>query len=105
MDPVDPVDLVMHYLRGQNLEQLGRVDDAIATYELAVTGGFDSPGPYDRLIALYGDVALHKEVIRVVDAALRFVHTYSDKVAWYQRVRDEATRAAADVPKAAPKKG
>jgi hypothetical protein len=105
MEPNDPVDLVMHYLRGQNLEQLGRREEAMATYELAVTGEFDSPGPYDRLIALYGDESLHKEVIRVVDAALKNVHTYGDKVSWYQKVRDEAQRASADVPKAAPKNG
>lgn len=87
------------------MEQIGRRDDAIATYELAVNGGFDSPGPYDRLIALYGDEALHKEVMRVVEAALENVHTYPDKVAWYEKVRDEAQRASANVPKAAPKNG
>ena len=105
MEPNDPVDLVMHYLRGQNLEQLGRRDEAIATYELAVDGRFDSPGPYDRLIALYGDDALHAEVIRVVEAALRNVRTYSDKIAWYEKVRAEAQRAAGTVPKAVPKQG
>jgi tetratricopeptide (TPR) repeat protein len=104
VDAVDPVELVQHYLRGQNLEQLGRVEEAIETYELAVAGGFDSPGPYDRLIALYGDQALHSEVIRVVDAALSSVHTYEDKLAWYQKVKDEALRAIGNVPKAAPKR-
>ena len=102
---VDPVELVKLYLRGQNLEQLGRVEEAIETYEKAVGGGFDSPGPYDRLIALFGDDALHGEVIRIAGAALRNVHTYPDKIAWYEKVRAEAARAAGDVPKAAPKRG
>jgi tetratricopeptide (TPR) repeat protein len=104
VDAVDPVELVQHYLRGQNLEQLGRVEEAIALYELAVEGSFDSPGPYDRLIALYGDQALHSEVIRVVEAALGSVHTYEDKLAWYQKVKDEALRSIGNVPKAAPKR-
>ena len=99
------MELVQHYLRGQNLEQLGRREDAIAIYEKAVEGGFDSPGPYDRLIALYGDDALHGEVIRVVDAALQNVHTYEDKLAWYRKVSEDARRAAGNVPKAAPKRG
>ena len=102
---MDPVELVKHYLRGQNLEQLGRKEDAIAAYESAVGGLFDSPGPYDRLIALYGDDALHQEVVRVAEAALANVHSYPDKMAWYGKVRDEANRAAATVPKAAPKRG
>jgi hypothetical protein len=102
---MDPVDLVKHYLRGQNLEQLGRVEEAIESYETAVEGGFDSPGPYDRLIALYGDEALHGDVVRVVDAALANVHTYPDKRTWYERVKREAGRAVSGVPKAVPKRG
>ena len=105
MVDVDPVELVKLYLRGQNLEQLGRVEEAIESYERAVADGFDSPGPYDRLIALYGDDALHGEVIRVVDAALDSVHTYPDKVSWYEKVRSEAMRAAGNVPRATPKRG
>ena len=102
---MDPVELVKHYLRGQNLEQLGRKDEAIEAYEGAVTGLFDSPGPYDRLIALYGGDALHREVVRVAEAALANVHSYPDKMAWYARVRDEASKASSAVPKAAPKRG
>ncbi len=98
-------DLVKRYLRAQNLEQLGRVEEAIVEYEIAVAGAFDSPGPYDRLIALYGSEGRHHEVIRVVERALVQVHTYPDKIAWYERTRAEARRALAKVPKAAPRDG
>ncbi len=96
-------DLVKHYLRGQNLEQLGRLDEATALYELAVTEGFDATGPYDRLIGIYAAAARHGDVIRVAEAALVHVQTYADKRAWYERMRAEAERARRAVPKAAPK--
>lgn len=97
------IDLVKHYLRAQNLEQVGRVDEAIALYEVALEAGFDSAGPYDRLIALYGQRAMHADVIRVAEAALEQVHTYADKSAWYERMRVDAERALDKVPQAAPK--
>lgn len=95
--------MVRHYLRGQNLEQLGRVDDAIGVYELAVAGRFDSTGPYDRLITLYGHQGRHHEVIRVTEAALQNVRTYDEKKVWYRRMRSEAERAIRNVPQATPK--
>lgn len=101
---MDEVDMVRHYLRGQNLEQLGREPEAIQAYEVAVEGRFDSAGPYDRLIDLYGRQALHRDVVRVAGAALENVRTYSDKRDWYEKVRTEAAAAAGDVPRAAPKK-
>lgn len=82
--------MVQHYLRAQNLEQLGRRDEAIAAYEQAVDGGFDSAGPYDRLIFLYSADALHAEVIRVARTALSNVRTYDQKKAWYRRMESEA---------------
>ena len=97
------VDLVKHFLRGQNLEQLGRATEAIALYESAVEQGFDSSGPYDRLITLYSDQARHADVVRVAEAALVHVHTYPDKKAWYEVMRAEALKAQTRVPKAAPK--
>ena len=97
------VDLVKHFLRGQNLEQIGRVDDAIDLYEAAVESGFDSSGPYDRLITLYADRARHNDVVRVTEAALINVHTYPDKKGWYEVMRAEALKAQSSVPKAAPK--
>ncbi|MEA2499199.1 MAG: hypothetical protein QOH26_1604 [Actinomycetota bacterium] len=100
---MDNVDHVKRFLRGQNLEQVGRTDEAIELYETVVTGGFDSTGPYDRLIALYSQRAAHPDVIRVIDLALVHVHTYEDKKDWYRRMRSEAERAHASVPAAAPK--
>ena len=101
---MDAVDLVKAYLRGQNQEQLGRTNAAIEMYEEAVSHGFDSSGPYDRLIALYANQAQHAEVVRVATAALENVHTHDDKRAWYEQMRANAEKAAADVPKAAPKR-
>ena len=101
---MDAVELVRAFLRGQNLEQLGRVDEAMELYEQAVEGGFDSTGPYDRLIALYSHQALHRDVVRVSDLALANVQTHEEKRAWYERMRDEARRASSKVPEAAPKK-
>ena len=97
------VDLVRDFLRGQNLEQLGRIDEAITLYENAVESAFDSSGPYDRLITLYADQARHSDVVRVAEAALVHVHTYADKKGWYEVMRAEALKAQSRVPKAAPK--
>jgi hypothetical protein len=97
------VELVNRYLRGQNLEQLGRVDEAVDLYESAVTAGFDSPGPYDRLIEIYSTRAQHVEVIRVAGAAREMVHTHHDKLTWYDSMADAAKRAMAKVPTVAPK--
>lgn len=93
------VDLVKQYLRAQNLEQVGRVDEAIELYEAGVAGAFDATGPYDRLISIYGDRAQHSDVIRVAESALANVKTYDDKRGWYERTRHEAQRAAERTPK------
>lgn len=98
------MDLVKAYLKGQNLEQLGRTDEAAELYEQAVEAGFDSTGPYDRLIGLYANQGRHADVIRVADTALARVHTHSDKKSWYERMKAEAMKAAAAVPRAAPKR-
>lgn len=96
--------MVRLYLRGQNLEQLGRIDEALELYEAAVSGGFDAIGPYDRLIVLYSARALHADVVRLCDVALAQVRTYAEKRDWYRQVREDARRAQARVPSAAPKK-
>lgn len=103
-DEPSSVDLVMTFLRGQNLEQVGRVEEAIELYEGAVAADFDSPGPYDRLIHIYSDRAEHAEVVRVSTAALASVRTYEAKRQWYEQMRAAAQKAAADVPTAAPKR-
>lgn len=96
--------MVQHYLKGQNLEQLGRLDEAVESYEKAVSGGFDSTGPYDRLVALFSNQARHADVIRVCERALEQVRTYEDKRDWYRRMRSEAERASHKVLKGAPRK-
>ena len=97
------VALVKVYLRGQNLEQLGRLEEAIELYERALAGRFDSTGPYDRLIAIYAERGRHGEVVRVADAAIAYVHTHAQKQAWYERMRAEAGTAMAKTPRAIPK--
>ncbi|CAN5690977.1 hypothetical protein BH18ACT15_BH18ACT15_13040 [soil metagenome] len=96
--------LVRSYLRGRNLEQLGRADDAVPLYEAAVASAFDSTGPYDRLIHIYSSAARHSDVRRVCDAALLNIHTHGEKRAWYERMRAEADRAEHSVPRAAPRR-
>jgi hypothetical protein len=85
-----PDELVRLYLRGQNLEQMRNVDEAIGLYEEAVTNRFDAAGPYDRLIAIYLGRNDHAAVRRVADAALANVRTFEDKRAWYDSVRSGA---------------
>lgn len=105
MSSDDPsgVDLVNAFLRGQNLEQIGKEEEAVALYEEAVAAAFDAPGPYDRLIVIYSNRARHAQVVRVAEAALAHVHTHREKRAWYERMRTEAAAAERDVPRAAPK--
>ncbi len=98
------VDLVKSFLRAQNLEQLGRLDEAIELYEAVVAEGFDATGPYDRLISLYSHRARHKEVQRIAVAALDNVQTHEQKRDWYEQMRNAAADADAAVPKAAPKR-
>lgn len=97
------VELVKSFLRAQNLEQVGRVAEAAELYETVIADAFDSVGPYDRLIDIYSNQALHRDVVRVVDMALRHVQTYEAKRASYQQIKQAAEAAAARVPKAAPK--
>ncbi len=98
------VALVKVYLRAQNLEQIGRLDEAIELYEQGIAERFDSTGPYDRLIAIYAEGGRHGEVVRVAEEAIANVHTHREKRAWYERMRGEAQKAMARTPKAAPKR-
>lgn len=98
------VDLVKSFLRAQNLEQLGRTDEAIDLYEEVIERRFDATGPYDRLISLYSNQARHQQVQRVAAAALESVHTHEQKREWYEQMRQAAIKAAGDVPQAAPKR-
>jgi hypothetical protein len=98
--------MVQRYLRAQNMEQLGRMEDAISLYEEAVVGAFDSTGPYERLIFIYSDRAQHGDVIRIAEAALANVRTYEEKREWYRSMRAEAEkRLGAGAPKPIPRSG
>ncbi len=97
-DAPPPEDLVRDYLRAQNLEQVGRTEDAVLHYERAVEYGFDAAGPYDRLIAIYRALEAHREVARVAEAALAHVRTYPDRRAWYERMQQGATEAMKSQP-------
>lgn len=101
---MDHVEVVQRYLRAQNLEQVGRADEAIEHYEAAVEARFDASGPYDRLITIYSNRALHAEVVRIAESALANVQTHEQKKGWYERMRAEALKAQADVPRPAPRK-
>jgi tetratricopeptide (TPR) repeat protein len=103
MSETREVGMVRHYLKGQNLEQLGRTEEALAQYELAVEGRFDSTGPYERLIFLYADMARHRDVIRIAEAALVNVRTYEEKRAWYTTMRDEAEKRLGATPRPIPR--
>jgi hypothetical protein len=93
MDKPSNQDLVRDFLRAQNFEQVGRVDEAIPLYEQAVSAGFDAAGPYDRLIFIYTERRMHSDVIRVAKASLELVRTYAEKRDWYERQIDEAQKA------------
>ncbi|HEY7873724.1 MAG TPA: hypothetical protein VIG64_01245 [Actinomycetota bacterium] len=100
---MENVEVVKRFLRAQNLEQLGRIDEAIELYEIAVAESFDSTGPYDRLIGIYSHRARHADVVRVAERALSNVQTHDEKRAWYREMKDHAERAGAAVPRAAKK--
>ncbi|MGH2775819.1 MAG: hypothetical protein ACRDJT_10375 [Actinomycetota bacterium] len=100
---MDNVELVKRFLKAQNLEHVGRVDDAVGLYESIVEARFDSSGPYDRLIALYDHRARHRDVVRIAEAALAHVQTYDDKRAFYERTRSDALKAIGRLPQAEPR--
>ena len=91
-----PQDVVSLYLRAQNLEQVRRTDEAVELYEEAVRACFDSAGPYDRLIAIYGAYEQHDDVVRIATAALAHVRTFPDKQNWYESVRTTSAEAGAE---------
>lgn len=97
------VELVKNFLRAANLEQVGKIEEAIELYERIVSEGFDSSGPYDRLIGIYGRQTRHQEVVRVAETALKQVHTHGEKHSWYERMRTEAIKAQSKVPRASRK--
>lgn len=92
----EPGVLVQEFLRGQNLEQIGRVDEAIALYERAVAGGFDASGPYDRLLTIYQQRRMHLDVIRVAQACLGSVRTYPARKLFYEELLAKAKEALGD---------
>jgi hypothetical protein len=97
-DRIPADEIVRDFLRGQNLEQLGRADEAASLYERAVTACFDAAGPYDRLIWIYQSRKAHRDVIRVAEASIRNVHTYPAKKQWYQEQITAAQAALGSSP-------
>ena len=93
-----PDELVQDFLRAQNLEQVGRTDEAIELYERIVRERFDASGPYDRLIWIYQMRGMHKDVIRIAEASLEMVHTYPEKQEWYRAQIGRATEAMGSIP-------
>ncbi|MGH2760798.1 MAG: hypothetical protein ACRDKJ_14710 [Actinomycetota bacterium] len=93
-----PEDVVSLYLRAQNLEQVRKIEEAVALYERAVLAGFDSAGPYDRLIAIYRARDQHSDVVRIAGAAIEHVRTYPDKLRWYESHSEDARAALASQP-------
>lgn len=91
-------ELVRNFLRAQNLEQVGRVEEAIPLYEEAVSSSFDAAGPYDRLIFIYTERRMHRDVIRVATASLNAVRTYPEKRNWYELQIAEAEKALRSGP-------
>jgi hypothetical protein len=102
-DRIPADELVRDFLRGQNLEQLGRADEAAGLYERAVTAAFDAAGPYDRLIWIYQGRKAHRDVIRVAEASIRNVHTYPAKKQWYQEQIAAARAAQGSSPQPRPR--
>lgn len=93
-----PQDVVSLYLRAQNLEQVRRIDEAVALYEEAVASGFDASGPYDRLIGIYRAREDHAAVVRVATAALERVRTFGDKREWYESIKEGSAEALTHQP-------
>jgi hypothetical protein len=102
-DRIPADEIVRDFLRGQNLEQLGRADEAAGLYERAVTACFDAAGPYDRLIWIYQSRKAHRDVIRVAEASIRNVHTYPAKKQWYQEQIVAAQAALGSSPQPRPR--
>jgi len=100
---VDNVELVKRFLRAQNLEHVGKADEAVGLYESIVEARFDSSGPYDRLIAIYDHQARHRDVVRIAEAALAQVQTYEDKRSFYEKTRSDALKAIGRLPQAKPR--
>lgn len=98
-----PQELVQDFLRAQNLEQIGRIEEAIALYESVVADAFDAAGPYDRLIWIYQTRSLHREVIRVAQASIANVHTYQQKQDWYRLQIEQSKQALTQTPEPRPR--
>jgi hypothetical protein len=102
-DRVPADEIVRGFLRGQNLEQIGRTDEAVGLYEHAVVAGFDAAGPYDRLIWIYQSRKAHRDVIRVAEASVRNVRTYPAKKQWYEEQIAKARADLASSPQPRPR--
>ena len=57
-------------LRAQQLENAGRLDEAIQLYETNVTDGFQGVHPYERLRAIYTERQDYENAIRICEMAI-----------------------------------
>lgn len=56
-------------LRGQDLDKVGKTQEAIKLYELNVANGADTPFPYDRLAIIYRKQKRLDEEVRILQRA------------------------------------
>ena len=81
--------------QGHEFEKQGRVEDAIAIYEVNVVDRCDTPFTYKRLAILYRRLGEYAKEIRVLERALERIQGANKKVEWF-RARFSKARAAID---------
>lgn len=99
--PADQI--VRDFLHAQNLEQVGKLDEAVVLYEEAVAAGFDAAGPYDRLVFIYQQRRDYRDVIRICQASLAAVRTYEAKRTWYRAQMADAEKQLGAPPTPTPR--
>ena len=69
---------------GKELEDEGRIDEAITQYESLVTKGTDTPFTYRRLAIIYRKRKAPREEARVVKAAMCAIDRASPHYKWFR---------------------
>jgi len=68
-DPID--EMILRQNEARDLESQGRIDEAIAIYELLLAHAFPHPVPYERLRIIYAKEGRLQDAIRACKAFLR----------------------------------